>query len=74
MKSINPIQKYPHIIESYACILKIIVIMFLLCEASQSGGRRTKDEGRCEVEEFKEPRLINSLISLGMCSTPKELK
>ena len=23
IKSISPIQKYPHIIESYACILKI---------------------------------------------------
>ena len=53
IKSINPIQKYPHIIESYACILKIFVIMFLLCEA--------EDEGR----------LINVLVSLGMCSTPK---
>ena len=30
MKSINPIQKYLHIIESYACILKIFVFMFLL--------------------------------------------
>ena len=30
IKSINPIQKYPHIIESYACILKIFVLMFLL--------------------------------------------
>ena len=30
IKSINPIQKYPHIIESYACILKIFVVMFLL--------------------------------------------
>ena len=28
--SISPIQKYPHIIESYACILKIFVSMFLL--------------------------------------------
>ena len=27
-KSINPIQKYPHIIESYAGILKIFVFMF----------------------------------------------
>ena len=24
VKSINPIQRYPHIIESYACILKMI--------------------------------------------------
>ena len=28
--SINPIQKYPHIIESYACILKAFVFIFLL--------------------------------------------
>ena len=27
---INPIQKYPHIFESYACFLKIFVFMFLL--------------------------------------------
>ena len=27
IKSIKAIQKYPHITESYACILKIIVIM-----------------------------------------------
>ena len=33
IKPINPIQKYPHIIESYACILKIFVLMFLLCKA-----------------------------------------
>ena len=30
IKLINLIQKYPHIIESYACILKIFVLMFLL--------------------------------------------
>ena len=30
IKSIKPIQKYPHIIESYACILKMFVLMFLL--------------------------------------------
>ena len=30
IKLINPIQKYPHIIESYACILKIFAITFLL--------------------------------------------
>ena len=53
IKSINPIQKYPHIIESYACILKIFLVMFLLCEAED------------------EERLINTLISLGICSTPK---
>ena len=47
IKSINPIQKYPHIIEWYACILKIF-LMFLL--------------------------LINAIISLGTCSTPKESK
>ena len=30
IKPINPIQKYPHIIESYACILKIFVVIFLM--------------------------------------------
>ena len=30
-------QKYPHIIESYACILKIFVLMLLLCEAEDEG-------------------------------------
>ena len=30
IKSINTIQKYPHITESYDCILKMFVIMFLL--------------------------------------------
>ena len=30
IKSINPIQKYPHIIELYACILKMLVCVFLL--------------------------------------------
>ena len=30
VKSINPIQKYPHITELYACILKIFAITFLL--------------------------------------------
>ena len=29
MKSINPIQTYPHIIESYACTLQIAIEMFL---------------------------------------------
>ena len=48
IKSVNPIQKYPHIIESYACILKTFVLMSIL--------------------------LINVLISLGMCSAPKESK
>ena len=28
MKPINPIQKYPHIIESYACTLQIFVVIF----------------------------------------------
>ena len=27
IKSIKPIQQYPHIIESYACTLKIFVVM-----------------------------------------------
>ena len=30
IKSINPVQKYLHITESYACILKIFVVIFLL--------------------------------------------
>ena len=33
IKSVKPIQKYPHIIELYACILKIFVIIILLCKA-----------------------------------------
>ena len=37
IKSIKPIQKYLHIIESYTCILKIFVIMFLLCEVGYGG-------------------------------------
>ena len=49
IKSINPIQKYPNIIESYACILKIFVVI-------------------------DKERFINSLISFGICSTPKESK
>ena len=46
IKSIHSIQKYPHVIESYACILKIFVFMY-------------------------EGRLINVLISFGICSTSK---
>ena len=30
IKSINPVQKYPQIIESYTCILKIFALIFLL--------------------------------------------
>ena len=37
IKSINPIQKYPHITESYAYILKMFVLMFLFCEAEDKG-------------------------------------
>ena len=29
IKSINPIQKYMHITESYVCIVKTCVVMFL---------------------------------------------
>ena len=54
IKSINPIEKYPHITESYVCTLKIFVLMFLFFEAEDKG------------------RLINALISFGICSTPKE--
>ena len=56
LKSINPIQKYSHIIESYACILKIFVAMLLFYEAEDKG------------------RLIDALISFGICSTPKQSK
>ena len=28
IKSINPVQKYPHIIESCACILKMMKLCF----------------------------------------------
>ena len=49
IKSIKPLQKYSHIIESYACILKMFVVI-------------------------DKKRPINALISLGICSTPKESK
>ena len=29
IKSINPMQKYPHITELFACTQKIVTIMFL---------------------------------------------
>ena len=29
IKSMNPMQKYPHIIELFACTRKILAIMFL---------------------------------------------
>ena len=45
IKSINSIQKYPHITELLACTRKMFASMFLF--------------------------PINSLISLGTCSTPK---
>ena len=31
------IQKYPHSIESNACVLKTFVLIFLLCEAEDEG-------------------------------------
>ena len=37
IKSINPIQKYPHITKSYPCTLKMFVLMFLFCEAEDKG-------------------------------------
>ena len=37
IKSINRMQKYPHIIESYAYVLKISVV-------TRGGGRRTTDK------------------------------
>ena len=53
IKSIKPMQKYLHIIESYAYTLKILIFMLLLLLLLL---------------------LINALISLGICSTPKESK
>ena len=29
IKSMNPMQKYPHITESFACTRKMLAIMFL---------------------------------------------
>ena len=49
IKLIKPLQKYPHITKSYACILKMFVVM-------------------------DKERPVNALISLGICSTPKESK
>ena len=37
---------YKNTIESYACIQKIFAVMLLFCEASRSGGQRTKVEER----------------------------
>ena len=48
IKSMNPMQKYPHITELFACTRKMLAIMFFVS--------------------------INSLISSGICSTPKLLK
>ena len=45
IKSMNPIQKYIHITESFACTRKMLAFMFSF--------------------------PINSLILLGICSTPK---
>ena len=59
IKSINLIQKYSRVIESYACTLKIFVFMSSFCKA-----QRKKDRGR----------LINALISFGIYSTTKESK
>ena len=49
IKSINPMQKYPHIIELFSCIRKMLASTFLFLGNSS----------------------INSLISSGICSTPK---
>ena len=37
IKSINLIQKYPHITKLYACTIKMLVLMFLFCEAENKG-------------------------------------
>ena len=37
IKPINPVQKYLHIIELYACILKMFVLIFLFYKADEKG-------------------------------------
>ena len=37
IKSINPIQKYPHITESFACIQITFVFLFLINSLISSG-------------------------------------
>ena len=34
IKSMNPMQKYPHIIELFACTRKMLAIMFLFLKNS----------------------------------------
>ena len=41
IKSINPTQKYRHITEWYACILKMLVLMFLLLIKKQQKIEKT---------------------------------
>ena len=33
IKSVNPMQKYPYITETYACISKMFISMFFFCKA-----------------------------------------
>ena len=54
IRSINPIQKYPHIIELFACTRKMLAIMFLfltnsyfLQEHSQNRNYRNKQFQFC---------------------------
>ena len=53
-------QKYPHIIESYACILNIFALIFLLLPTAEPSSLECSSLER-----------INLLISLGICSMPK---
>ena len=62
IKSINPIQKYPHIIESYACILKIFVMFLILTNALISFGMfYTK---RIEIFYYFHNQLLQFLLLL----------
>ena len=55
----HSIQKYPNIIESYACILNILLLISLLLTAGPSALARSSLE------------RINLLTFLGICSIPK---
>ena len=53
IKSINPMQKYPHITELFACTRKMLAIMFLIPTNSLiSSGT------------YSTPKLLNKTISL----------
>ena len=53
IKSMNPMQKYPHIIELFVCTRKILGIMFLFPTNSLISS------GTCST-----PKLLKKMISL----------